>query len=112
MIGLAYLAALVVSLAGLGVLDWRHRLALFVQPRRTLATLGIAVAAFLLWDLVGTGLGIFFIGPGPYQSGIVIAPEVPVEEVLFLTLLTYNTLLVWLAWSRRSAARRRAGEAS
>lgn len=99
-----YLAALLFSLAGLGLLDWRYRLALFADARRTLLTVGLAVVLFLLWDLVGVGLGIFFIGDAPYLTGVVIAPEVPVEEVAFLTLLTYQTLLLWRAFSRRKGA--------
>lgn len=100
-----YFAALAVSLLGLGTLDWRFRLALFDQPLRTLGTLAISVAFFLLWDLVGVGLGIFFIGDAPYMTGIEIAPEVPLEEVAFLTLLTYQTLLLWRAFARRGARR-------
>lgn len=99
----AYLAALVVSLLGLGVLDRRFRLALFDQPRRTALTVALGVAFFLVWDLIGVELGIFFIGGAPYQTGLVVAPEVPVEELLFLTLLNYQTLLLWLAFSRRRA---------
>lgn len=102
-----YLAALLVSLSGLGVIDWRYRVALFAQTRRTLAAVGIAVAFFLAWDLVGVGLGIFFIGDAPYLTGLVVAPEVPVEEIFFLILLTYQALLLWLGcerwWSRRAA---------
>ena len=102
----AYLAALLVSLAGLATLDFRYRVALFAQPVRTALTVGFAVVFFLLWDLVGVGLGIFFIGDAPYLSGLVIAPEVPVEEVFFLILLTYQTLLLYLAFSRRGGQRR------
>lgn len=97
----AYLAGLVVALAGLTTLDWRYRVALFDQPRRAAVTLGIGVAFFLVWDLIGVGLGIFFIGSAPYLTGLNVAPEVPVEELLFLTLLCYQTLLLWLAFSRR-----------
>lgn len=96
-----YLLGLLVALAGLATLDWRHRLALFSQPRRALATVGIGVAIFLVWDLMGVGLGIFFVGDSKYLTGIRIAPEVPVEELLFLTLLCYQTLLLWLAFGRR-----------
>lgn len=103
-----YLIALLVSLMGLGTLDWRYRVALFADARRTLLTLVITVAFFLVWDLVGVGLGIFFIGEAPYLSGWVVAPEVPVEEIAFLTLLTYQTLLLWLAFSRRHARTRAA----
>lgn len=102
--GGAYLIGLLVSLAGLGLLDWRYRVALFAEAGRTLATVGIGVAVFLVWDLAGVGLGIFFRGDAPYLTGIQVAPEVPVEEVFFLTLLVYQTLLLWLALSRRLAA--------
>ncbi len=104
--GGAYLAALLVSLAGLGLLDWRYRLALFADARRTLVTVGFGVAAFLAWDLAGVGLGIFFRGDSRYLTGIEVAPEVPLEELFFLTLLVYQTLLLWLALSRRLASRR------
>jgi len=103
--GGAYLAALLVSLAGLGFIDWRHRVAVFADARRTLATVGIGVAAFLAWDLAGVGLGIFFRGDSRYLTGIQVAPEVPLEELFFLTLLVYQTLLLWLALSRRVASR-------
>lgn len=104
-----YLAALAVSLIGLACLDWRHRVALFAAPRRTLLTVAAGVAVFLLWDIAGVSLGIFFRGDAPYLTGVTIAPEVPVEEVLFLTLLCYQTLLLWLAFGRRDA--RGAGDA-
>ena len=107
--GAAYLCALIVSLAGLGFLDWRHRVALFADARRTLTTVVAAVAFFLVWDLVGVGLGIFFRGDSEYLTGIQVAPEVPLEEVFFLTLLVYQTLLLWLALARRG---RRLGAAA
>ena len=97
-----YLLALVVSVLGLGLLDWRHRIAVFDQRARALATVGIGVAFFLLLDLIGVGLGIFFRGEGPYLTGLLIAPEVPVEEAVFLTLLTYQTLLLWRVCERRA----------
>ncbi|MDN4483419.1 lycopene cyclase domain-containing protein [Demequina lignilytica] len=98
----AYLTALVVSIGGLAVLDLRYRIALFDQPRRTLLTVGIAVAAFLAWDAAGVGLGIFFIGGAPYLTGVVLAPEVPLEELFFLILLVYQTLLLWRWLDRRA----------
>jgi lycopene cyclase domain-containing protein len=101
----AYLGALVVSLLGLGLLDWRHRIALFVEPRRALATLAIGVGFFLLWDVAGIGLGIFFRGDGPYMTGILLAPELPLEELFFLILLVYQTLLLWRYLDRRNSRR-------
>ena len=97
---LAYLGALVVAIAGLGVLDRRYRVAVFSDARRSLLTIGAGVAVFLAWDLAGVGLGIFFRGDSRYMTGVLLAPEVPLEELFFLILLTYQTLLLWLAFGR------------
>jgi len=100
--GWLYVGSLLLSLCGLGLLDFRHRLAIFDGQRvRTLITVAIGVVFFLSWDLAGIAHGVFFRGAGPYMTGVVIAPELPVEEVLFLTLLSYVLLLSYLAVSRR-----------
>lgn len=101
----AYGAALAVSLAGLLVLDRRHRLAVFAAPRRAVPVLAIGVAFFLAWDAAGVGLGIFFVGDGPYQSGLRVAPQIPVEEVGFLLLLCHLALIVPIAAGRVLARR-------
>lgn len=109
MIGLAYLGALLVSLAGLAVLDRRFRLAFWADRRRSaLCVLG-GVAFFLAWDLAGIALGIFARGPSPHMTGLLLAPELPIEEAFFLALLCYNTLLVWRAFDRRARRADRAG---
>ncbi len=95
-----YLLALAVSLLGMGLIDLKHKLALFVQPLRTLVTLAISVVMFLIWDLVGIAQGIFFRGSGPYLTGITIAPELPIEEVFFLTLLSYTILIAYLGFAK------------
>ncbi len=108
MTSLAYLGALLVSLAGLTAIDARYRVAVFDRPRQALLTIAIAVVAFLAWDAAGVGLGIFFIGDAPYLSGVLLAPEVPLEELFFLILLSYQTLLLWRWLDRRHRARREA----
>ncbi|MDN4476101.1 lycopene cyclase domain-containing protein [Demequina sp. SYSU T00192] len=108
MTGFAYLAALLVSITGLAVIDARYRIAVFDRPRPALLTIAIAVAAFLAWDAAGVGLGIFFIGDAPYLTGVLLAPDVPLEELFFLVLLTYQTLLLWRWLDRRHRARREA----
>jgi lycopene cyclase domain-containing protein len=63
------------------------------------------VAFLFLWDLAGVANGIFFRGETPWMTGVLVAPEVPLEEVFFLTLLTYLTLNVFGAIRRgRKAA--------
>ena len=97
-----YLVALVVSLTGLGLLDYTHKLALFAgKVWQTLVTVAVGVVFFLVWDVAGIAAGVFFRGPGPYQTGILIGPELPLEEVFFLTLLCYVILLSYLALERR-----------
>jgi len=108
-VSFVYLAALVFSLVGLGLLDFRHKLALFGgAPARTLAVVGISVAFFLVWDLVGIQAGVFFRGSGPWMTGIVLAPELPLEETFFLIVLSYSTLLAYLLASK-ALKNRRAG---
>ena len=90
-----YLAVLIVSILGLVGIDHKHKLALFNNLRATLASVGIAVAVFLVWDVIGISLGIFFRGNSPHLSGLLLGPELPLEELFFLILLSYNTLLAY-----------------
>ncbi|MCC2320745.1 lycopene cyclase domain-containing protein [Cellulomonas xiejunii] len=108
MTGLMYLGALLLSLGGLAVLDRRFRLAFWHDARRSAWTVGLGVLGFLLWDLAGLALGIFARGDSPHMTGLLLAPELPVEEAFFLALLTYTGLLAW-RWFDVSSARRAAG---
>ncbi len=103
--GLAYLAALTVSIGCIGLIDHRHRLFLFRAPRTAALVLAVGVGYFLAWDLVGIGYGVFFRGQTSFMTGVLLAPELPVEEVFFLVLLCYLTMVAWLGaerWTRRS----------
>jgi lycopene cyclase domain-containing protein len=102
-VSLAYAGALLVSILGLAVLDLRFRLVLFAgrpSALRGAATIAVGVVFFVLWDLVGIALGVFFRGATRYLSGVLVAPELPVEELGFLTLLCYLTLLAYVAAAR------------
>ncbi len=91
--GALYLVALLIALAGMAVLDARFRL-FFGRghPMRAALVLAIGVLFFLGWDLAGIRLGIFFRGETPFMTGITLAPELPLEEPIFLTLLCYLTM--------------------
>lgn len=91
----SYALCLLLSLGGLFILDWRYHLAFFRDKKRTLLTVISSVGVFVVWDLLGIGLRIFFDGTSPYTLGVFLAPNLPVEELLFLTLLCYVTLLVY-----------------
>jgi lycopene cyclase domain-containing protein len=104
-VGVLYLLALVVSITGMVVLDRRFGLFFWADARRAAIVLPAGVLFFLLWDLAGIGLGVFFRGETPYMTGLQIAPELPIEEVLFLTLLCYLTMDVHGFLTKRAEAR-------
>ncbi|PSL38388.1 lycopene cyclase domain-containing protein [Labedella gwakjiensis] len=95
-----YLAALSVSIVGMVMLDRRFRLFFWDDARRASIVLVAGVVLFLVWDLLGIGLGIFFRGQTPFMTGVLIAPELPIEEVFFLTLLCYLSMNVFGAATR------------
>lgn len=89
-----YLAALLVSFAGVLTLDLRFGLAARPRPRRTLLVVAIGVALFVVWDLVGIATGVFIRGDGPWYVGLEVAPHLPIEEIVFLTFLCYLTCVI------------------
>lgn len=96
-----YLTALVISFSGMVVIDRRYNLAFFKDSKRTLLTLLISVGIFIVWDVAGIALGIFYSGHSLYMSGLYLGPEFPVEELVFLTFLSYFTLVMYRFWSQR-----------
>lgn len=102
LIGFLYLSLLLISIAGLAAIDYRHKLALFLSPLPTVISVTVGVVVFLIWDMVGIALGIFFRGPAPHLSGLLLGPELPLEELFFLILLSYNTLLAYQFFARRT----------
>lgn len=105
-----YLAVLLVSAAGVALLDRRWRLAAWRAPGRTAAAVGIGTVFFVLWDAVGIATGVFVKGDSALLLGLDLAPHLPVEEPVFLAFLCYLALVVcagaerMLAHPRRDAA--------
>ncbi|MFM1993911.1 MAG: hypothetical protein RL537_600 [Actinomycetota bacterium] len=98
-----YLFALLISILGLVGIDKRHNLALFKYPLPTLISVFVAVAVFLMWDIAGIAFGIFFRGSTALLSGLLLGPELPIEELFFLILLSYNTLLAYQFFAKRGS---------
>ena len=90
--GVLYLLGLLIALTGMVVLDRRFRLFFWRDVPRAAVTLLVGVVFFLIWDIVGIDLGIFFRGETSFMTGVLVAPELPLEEVFFLTLLCYLTM--------------------
>ena len=96
-----YLGLLLSSLAGMVLCDYRWKLALFDDARRTVLVVSLSVAFFVSWDISGVANGVFFKGESDLLIGWDIATEVPIEEVLFLTLLTHLALVAFRLADRR-----------
>lgn len=93
----AYLLAILVSAGGIAIIDARWKLAAWRTPVRTAAAVAIGVAVFVVWDAVGISTGVFLKGDSPLFTGIDLAPELPLEELFFLTFLCYLGLVAWAA---------------
>lgn len=91
----AYALALLVSIGGLAIIDYRYQLAYFKHRRRTLQILAIAIVIFSIWDIAGILAEIFFIGQNNLLIGLRVG-EFPLEEILFLALLNYSSLIIYL----------------
>jgi len=103
-----YLACLLVGLGAMVLLDARFRLVFWRDARRAGIVLALGLAFFLAWDAAGIALGVFARGGSRFMTGIVLAPEFPVEELFFLLFLCYLTLVL-LFGARAVLDRRRSG---
>jgi lycopene cyclase domain-containing protein len=95
LLSFAYLGALLGSMAGVGLLDHRWRVALFHDARRTLVAVAASTALLLAWDVTAIVLGIFRLGASPGMTGIELAPHMPIEEPIFLVFLSYISVVLW-----------------
>ena len=99
-----YLAGLLVGLAGMIVLDIRFRLFFRRAPVRAAIVIAVGMAFLLVWDLVGIRFGVFFPGDSAIVTGVLLAPGLPLEELLFLALLCYTTMNLY-GWLGRPTGR-------
>nr|WP_243845490.1 lycopene cyclase domain-containing protein [Microbacterium halimionae] len=103
---------MIVSFAGIAILDARFRLVFADAPIRTIAATLIGVGFFLVWDAAGIINEIFLKGESTLFIGVDLAPDLPLEEPVFLAFLCYLSLVVWSAVMRALERRSRAGDPS
>ena len=105
MMALAYGGVLLLLIGCMAMIDARFRLVLWRAPRRRATALLLGIAFFLVWDVVAIEMGFYYRGESEAMTGILLAPELPIEELLFITFLCYITLvlhaLIGLAMDRR-----------
>ncbi|WP_448073872.1 lycopene cyclase domain-containing protein [Georgenia yuyongxinii] len=89
-----YLGALLLSLAGMVVLDRRYRLVLWADARRGAVVLATGTVFFLAWDVAAIAAGFYRRGDGAAMTGLMLARELPLEELFFIVFLGYLTLVL------------------
>ncbi len=109
MTAFAYLAGLLVAIACMALVDARWRLVFWRSPVAAAVTVALGVVFFLAWDAAGILLGVFFRGRSEIVTGIELAPELPLEEPIFLAFLCYLTLVLVTGVERMLRAREARG---
>lgn len=87
-----YLLFLLGACVCMVIIDRRWQLFFWRDARRAAWVLAIGVALLLIADVVGIALGVFSRAPTWAMTGIVLAPELPLEEPIFLAFLAYLTM--------------------
>ena len=113
--GALYLLFLLASIGCMMLLDHRFKLFFFSgAPLRAAAVLVTGLVFFLVWDLFGIGLDIFYRGETQFMLGIELAPHLPLEEAFFLAFLCYLTMVLFglLKTAAAHFGRNRSGQAA
>jgi lycopene cyclase domain-containing protein len=100
-----YLAILLLLLGCMGLLDARWKLFLFARPVAAAAVLVLGTAFFLAWDVWAIAAGIFLHRDSPLMTGIMIGPQLPLEEAFFLLFFCYQTMILFTGAQRILALR-------
>nr|WP_274617487.1 lycopene cyclase domain-containing protein [Nesterenkonia sp. AY15] len=95
-----YLAGLLLATFCMLLIDRRFRLFFFADPRVAAVVTLLGVVFFLLWDFAGIGLEIFLMGQSRYLTGVVLGPEMPLEEPVFLMFLSLCTMIIYTGAAR------------
>ena len=91
----AYLAALLVSFAAMLAVDHRWRVFWWADRRRAALVMAAGVGLFLVWDAAGILTGSFERGESSGMTGIELAPDFPLEELVFITFLCHLTMVLF-----------------
>lgn len=97
-----YLIILLFVIGCLLLVDRKFKLAFFYKAKQSALTLAIGMWLFIVWDIFGIRLGIFYHGGSQYTLPYRIIPEFPIEELFFLFVLTYSTLLIFRLAQKRA----------
>ena len=113
--GVIYLASLLAGIVCMLLLDHRFRLFFWHDAKAATVVTAVGLGFFLAWDVAGIGLGIFLRGESAIATGILLAPELPLEEPVFLLFLILCTMVLFTGAREvlaRAADRKGTGGAS
>lgn len=91
---LVYLGTLLLVLGCMAAMDRRWRLFFWADPRRATVVFVAGYALFLGWDLAALDLRLYERGRSEWMTGLEVAPDLPVEELLFVAFLPYLTMVL------------------
>ena len=91
---IVYLTTLLAMIGCMMLIDRRYRLFLWQDAHTATLVLALGLGFFLAWDVLGIRLGIFFRGESTIMTGVLLAPELPLEEPVFLLFLCYLTMVL------------------
>lgn len=93
--GAVYLGALLLFSGCMLLLDRRFRLFFWKDALSATIVMAVGFVFFLVWDVAGIAGGIFFRGEAAIATGLVLAPELPLEEPVFLLFLVLCTMVIY-----------------
>ncbi len=93
-----YLLGILTAISCLGLIDYRWKLVIAYKAKRALGAMTIGYIVFIIWDLLGTRLDIFFLGNSRFMTHLQIAHNFMMEELFFVVLLVYLPLILWQAF--------------
>ncbi len=96
-----YLFSLIFSISGMLIVDRKYKLFFWHSKAAAFKTIIAVISLFIIWDIIGILLGIFFHGGSIYTLPIRLLPEFPIEEIFFLLLLNYTCLILYLLLGRK-----------
>lgn len=95
MTGFVYLALLLLATGCMLIIDRRFRLFFWRDPAVAALITAIGTVLYLIWDIAGIANDIFFRGQTIVLTGVLLAPELPLEELFFLTFLVLCTMVIF-----------------
>lgn len=95
-----YLSILLVLLLCMVLLDARWKLFVFARPVTAVVVLIVGTGFFLLWDVWAIAEGIFLHRDSALMTGVMIGPQLPLEEAFFLLFLCYQTMILFTGAQR------------